>query len=71
MTNNFEKGVDKVSQEVNKAAEDVKDTMKDVGGRWSKSSLEEKITTIAGIILLAWGVRQLRIFFWGIILLIL
>jgi hypothetical protein len=71
MTTDFEKGVDKVSQEVTKAAEDVKDTMKDVGGRWSKSPLEEKITTIAGVILLARGIWQLRTFFRGIILLIL
>jgi uncharacterized membrane protein len=33
--------------------------------------LEEKITTIIGIVLVARGLRQLREFIWGVVLLIL
>ena len=71
MSKEFEKNVDKVSQEVTKAAEDVKETMYEVGGRRKKSSLEEKITTVVGIVFVARGLRQLRMFIWGILLLIL
>jgi hypothetical protein len=46
MAKELENTFDKVSQEVSKATEDVKETMHEVGGRWNKSSLEEKITTI-------------------------
>ena len=71
MAGDFEKGVDKVSKEVSKAAEDVKETMNEVEGRRKRSSLEEKITTIIGIVLFARGLRYLRRFIRGIILLIL
>ncbi|MDD2537471.1 MAG: hypothetical protein PHU61_03200 [Candidatus Absconditabacteria bacterium] len=68
MANELEKGVEKVSQEVSKAVEDVKDTAKEVGGRWKNASLEEKIATVIGIILLAWGFIKLWKFIWGIVL---
>ncbi|MDR2416412.1 MAG: hypothetical protein LBD75_07650 [Candidatus Peribacteria bacterium] len=71
MAKELEKGLEKVSQEVSKATEDVKETMYEVEGRWKKSSLEEKITTVVGIILVARGLRQLIEFIWGIVLLIL
>ena len=71
MAKELEKSMDKVSQEVSKAAEDVKETMHEVGGRWKKSSLEEKITTIIGVILIARALWRLRAFIRGILLLIL
>ena len=46
MANEFEKGVDRISQEVSKAAENVKGTASDIGGWWKRSSTEEKIATI-------------------------
>ena len=71
MANDFEKGVDKISQEVSKAAENMKETASNLGGWWKKSSTEEKIATICGILLLIWGLRKLRQFLWGVILLML
>lgn len=55
----FEKGVDKISQEVSKAAENMKETASDLWGWWKKSSIEEKISTILGIILLVLGLYGL------------
>jgi gas vesicle protein len=46
MAKELEKNLDKVSQEVSEVVEDVKETMNDVGGRWNKSSVEDKVTTI-------------------------
>jgi len=71
MANDFEKGVDKVSQEVSKAAENMKETASNLGGWWKRSSTEEKIATICGIILLILGLRQLKELLWGGILLVL
>ncbi|MDR0607695.1 MAG: hypothetical protein LBG52_05100 [Candidatus Peribacteria bacterium] len=71
MAKTLEKNLDKVSQEVNAAVEDVKETMNEVGGRWNKSSREEKITTILGILLLLRGLWRLKTFIRGILLLIL
>ena len=71
MAKELEKNLEKVSEEVSKAAEDVKETMNEVGGRWKKSSVEEKVTTIVGIMLLLRGLRMLRKFIGGIILLLL
>ena len=71
MTKKIETSVEKVSKEVSKVAEDVKETVKDVDGRWKRSSLEEKITTILGIILVARALWHLRAFIRGILLLIL
>ncbi|MDR0860960.1 MAG: hypothetical protein LBO09_08595 [Candidatus Peribacteria bacterium] len=71
MAKTLEKNLDKVSQEVSEAVEDVKETMSDVGGRWKKSSWEEKVTTFVGIILLLRGLWKLRTFVRGILLLIL
>jgi hypothetical protein len=71
MAKELEKNLDKVSQEVSKVAEDAKETMNEVGGRWKKSSIEEKITTLGGILLLLRGLRILRRFIGGIILLLL
>jgi hypothetical protein len=71
MAKELEKNLEKVSEEVSKAAEDVRETMNEVGGRRNKSSTEEKITTIIGIVLLLRGLRVLRRFIGGIILLLL
>ncbi|MDR2540465.1 MAG: hypothetical protein LBD11_01450 [Candidatus Peribacteria bacterium] len=71
MAKTLEKNLDKVSQEVSEAVEDVKETMSDVGGRWKKSSWEEKLTTFLGIIFLLRGLWKLRTFVRGILLLIL
>jgi uncharacterized protein YacL len=77
MAKDLEKNLDKVSQEVSKAAEDVKGTMNDVGGRWKKSPIEEKITVIMGIVLGIVGATMAGFqilaskLFWGIVLLVL
>lgn len=59
ISKDFENGVDKISQEVSKAAENVKETASDFGGWWKRSSLEEKISTFVGVILLVSGIRGL------------
>jgi hypothetical protein len=56
---------------VNEAVEDVKDTMNGIGGRRNKAPIEEKVTTIIGIFLLLRGLRVLRRFIGGIVLLLL
>jgi len=71
MSKTLENGFDKVSQEVSQAAEDVKETMNEVGGWWKKSTTEEKVTTILGIILLIRGLWRLRAFIRGVVLLLL
>jgi hypothetical protein len=71
MAKNLEKNLDKVSQEVSEAVEEVKETMNEVGGRWNKSSIEEKITTILGILFLLRGLWRLKTFIRGILLLLL
>jgi hypothetical protein len=66
---NFDKNMKKVSAEAEKLADDVKDTAEDIGNRWSRSTTEEKITMIVGIILLVRALIKLKTILWGIVLL--
>ena len=59
---NFDKNMKKVSAEAEKFAGDVKDTAEDIGNRWSRSTTEEKITMVVGIILLIRALYALRLF---------
>ena len=59
----------KVSAEFDKVADDVKDTAGNIGNRWERSSTEERITMIVGIILLVRALIKLRTILWGIVLL--
>ena len=68
---NFDKNMKKVSAEAERIADDVKDTAGDIGNRWTRSTVEERITMIVGILLLIWALVALRDFFWGIVLLAL
>jgi hypothetical protein len=56
----FDKNVKKVSAEFDKVADDVKDTAEDIGNRWTRSTTEEKITMIVGIIFLVRALISLR-----------
>ena len=67
----FDKNMKKVSAEFDRVADDVKDTAEDIWNRWTRSTTEEKVTMIVGIILLVWAVIALREFLRWIILLIL
>ena len=68
---NFDKNMEKVSAEFDKVADDVKDTYEDIGNRWTRSTTEEKITMLVGIVLLVWALIKLRTILWGIVLLTL
>ena len=68
---NFDKNMEKVSAEFDKVADDVKDTYEDIGNRWTRSTTEEKITMIVGIVLLVRALIKLRTILWGIVLLTL
>lgn len=68
---NFDKNMEKVSAEFDKVADDVKDTYEDIGNRWTRSTLEEKITMLVGIVLLVRALIKLRTILWGIVLLTL
>ena len=68
---NFDKNMEKVSAEFDKVADDVKDTYEDIWNRWTRSTLEEKITMLVGIVLLVWALIKLRTILWGIVLLTL
>jgi len=48
----FDKNLEKVSAEFDRVADDVKDTAEDIGNRWTRSTTEEKITMIFGILFL-------------------
>ena len=61
----------KVSAEFDKVADDVKDTAEDIGNRRTRSSTEEKITMILGIVLLVRALIKLRMILRGILLLTL
>ena len=61
---NFDKNMKKVSAEAEKFADDVKDTAEDIGNRWSRSTTEEKITMIVGIILLVRALFELADIIW-------
>ena len=67
----FNKNVKKVSAELDRVADDVKDTAEDIGSRWTKSTAEERITMIVGILLLIWALFELADIIWGVILLTL
>ena len=68
---NFDKNMEKVSAEFDKVADDVKDTYEDIGNRWTRSTTEEKITMLLGILLLVRALIKLRTILWGIVLLTL
>ncbi len=68
---NFDKNMEKVSAEFDKVADDVKDTYEDIGNRWTRSTTEEKITMLVGIVLLVRALIKLRTILWGVILLTL
>ena len=67
----FDKNIKKVSAEAEKFADDVKDTAEDIGNRWSRSTVEERITMIVGVILLVRALISLRELLRWIILLTL
>ena len=67
----FDKNMEKVSAEFDRVADDVKDTAEDIGNWWTRSTVEERITMIVGIILLLWALFTLRAILWGIVLLTL
>ena len=67
----FDKNMKKVSAEFDRVADDVKDTAEDIGNRWTRSTTEEKITMIVGVILLVRALFALRDFLRWIILLTL
>ena len=58
----FDKRKEQISAEFDRVADDVKDTAEDIGNRWTRSTTEEKITMIVGIILLAWALFELAEF---------
>ena len=68
---NFDKNMEKVSAEFDKVADDVKDTYEDIGNRWTRSTTEEKVTMLVGIVLLVRALIKLRTILWGIVLLTL
>ena len=65
----FDKNMKKVSAEFDKVADDMKDTAEDIGNRWTRSTTEEKITMIVGIVLLVWALFELADIIWWVILL--
>lgn len=67
----FDKNMEKVSAEFDKVADDVKDTAEDIWNRWTRSTIEEKITMIVGIILLIRSLIALKDFIRWIVLLAL
>jgi len=67
----FDKNMKKVSAEFDKVADDMKDTAEDIGNRWTRSTTEEKITMIVGIVLLVWALFELADIIWWVILLAL
>ena len=65
----FDKNMKKVSAEFDKVADDVKDTAEDIGNRWTRSTVEERITMIVGILLLIRALIKLKTILWGVVLL--
>ena len=65
----FDKKKEQISAEFDKVADDVKDTAEDIGNRWTRSTTEEKITMIIGVIMLVWALITLRSILRGIVLL--
>jgi len=68
---NFDKNMKKVSAEAERIADDMKDTAEDIGNRWTRSTTEERITMIVGILLLVRALIKLKTILWGIVLLTL
>ncbi|GHW02971.1 hypothetical protein AGMMS50249_7570 [candidate division SR1 bacterium] len=60
-----------IPQEVTAVMDDVKESAHDVGTRWKRSSIEEKICTVLGIFVFAWGLRCLKHLIGGILLLLI
>ena len=67
----FDKNLEKVSAEFDRVADDVKDTAEDIGNRWTRSTTEEKITMIFGILFLVRALIKLRTILRWIVLLTL
>ena len=67
----FDKNMKKVSAEFDRVADDVKDTAEDIGNWWTRSTTEEKITMIVGIVFLVRALIKLRTILRGIVLLTL
>jgi len=67
----FDKKKEQISAEFDRVADDMKDTAEDIGNRWTRSTTEEKITMIIGILLLIWALFELADIIWGVILLTL
>lgn len=65
----FDKNMEKVSAEFDRVADDVKDTAEDIWNRWDRSTTEERITMIIGILLLLRALIELADILWWIILL--
>lgn len=68
---NFDKNMKKVSAEFDKVADDVKDTAGDIENRWTRSTTEEKVTMIIGVLLLVRALIKLKTILRGVILLTL
>ena len=60
----FDKNMEKVSAEFDRVADDVKDTAEDIGNRWTRSTVEERITMILGVLLLVRALITLRSILW-------
>ena len=67
----FDKNMKKVSAEFDRVADDVKDTAEDIWNRWTRSTAEERVTMLVGIVLLVWALIKLRTILWWIVLLTL
>ncbi len=74
VTKKLEANFDEVKKQIEEEAKFVKEESKQVMGGiekwWHKSSTEEKIFTILGIIALIWGLYVLRGMIWGLLLII-
>lgn len=65
----FDKKKEQISAEFDRVADDVKDTAEDIGNWWTRSTTEEKITMIVGIIALVRALIELKkIIRWVILL---
>ena len=67
----FDKRVEKVSAEFDRVADDVKDTASDIGNRWTRSTVEERITMIVWIVFLVRALIKLKTILRWVILLTL
>jgi hypothetical protein len=67
----FDKKKEQISAEFDRVADDVKDTAEDIGNWWTRSTTEEKITMIVGIVFLVRALIKLRTILRGIVLLTL